>query len=132
MDGTETERRIALDRKHGLANYPLVVSFPVSWWYSQLVDKKGPGSHLRLVRDDVPQSFYDEVTRMVEAIEKEKKNYQWPEFLYYPVDEPGTHPAAVNFMVGASGRSSCRPASDWPGRRGPGRSARPPRCRCGA
>lgn len=100
MDGAETERRIALDRKHGLANYPLVVGFPVTWWYSQLVDKKGPGSHLRLVRDDVPQSFYDEVTRMVEAIEKEKKNYQWPEFLYYPVDEPGTHPAAVNFMVG--------------------------------
>ncbi len=100
MDGAETERRIALDRKYGLAKHPLVVGFPVTWWYEQLVDKQGTGSHLRLVRDDVPQSFYDEVTRMVEAIEKEKKNYQWPEFLYYPVDEPSTHPAAVQFMVG--------------------------------
>jgi len=100
MDGTETERRIALDRKYGLAGKPMVVSLPVTWWYSRLVDPKGPGSHLRLVRSDVPQSFFDEVTKMVRAVEKEKKKYDWPEFLYYPIDEPGRHEAAVNFMVG--------------------------------
>jgi len=100
MDGTETERRIALDRKHGLAGYPLVVSFPVGWWYSKLVDKRGLGSHLRLVRPDVPQSFFDEVTKMVEAIEREKKKHDWPEFLYYPIDEPSTHEDSVRFMVG--------------------------------
>ncbi len=54
MDGEETERRIALDRKYGLADRPLVVSFPVESWYSRLVDKRGLGSHLRLVRPDVP------------------------------------------------------------------------------
>ena len=100
MDGTETERRIALDRKLGLAERPLVVSFPVSWWYSKLVDKKGLGSHLRLVRADVPQSFFDEVTKMVEAIEREKTKYDWPEFLYYPIDEPSTSEDSVRFMVG--------------------------------
>lgn len=100
MDGAETERRIALDRKYGLADKPLVVSFPVGWWYERLVDKQGLGSHLRLVRDDVPQSFYDEVTKMVEAIEREKKNYDWPEFLYYPIDEPSTAEKSVRFMVG--------------------------------
>lgn len=100
MDGAETERRIALDRKYGLAGKPLVVSFPVAWWYSRLVDKRGTGSHLRLVRGDVPPSFFDEVTRMVEAIEREKKKYDWPEFLYYPIDEPSTQEASVRFMVG--------------------------------
>ena len=99
MDGTETERRIALDRKYGLATKPLVVSLPVTWWYSRLVDRKGTGSHLRLVRPDIPDSFFDEVTKMVEAVEKEKKKYEWPEFLYYPVDEPGRHEPAVAFMV---------------------------------
>ncbi|MFH1265373.1 MAG: glycoside hydrolase domain-containing protein [Planctomycetota bacterium] len=99
MDGAETERRIALDRKYGLADRPLVASFPVSWWYSKLVDGKGLGSHLRLVRADVPESFFDEVTRMVEAIEQEKKKYDWPELLYYPIDEPSTSEDSVRFMV---------------------------------
>ena len=100
MDGAETERRIALSRKHGLARQPLVVSIPVSWWYSRLVDKRGTGSHLRLMRDDVPQSFFDEVTKMVEAVQKERANHDWPEFLYYPIDEPSTNPSSVRFMVG--------------------------------
>ena len=100
MDGAETERRIALDRKYGLTDKPLVVSFPVSTWYSRLVDKKGLGSHLRLVRADVPKSFFDEVAKMVEAIELEKKRYDWPELLYYPIDEPSTQENSVRFMVG--------------------------------
>ncbi|MHB8898596.1 MAG: hypothetical protein ACYC6Y_07600 [Thermoguttaceae bacterium] len=100
MDGAETDRRIALSRKYRLADQPLVVSIPVSSWYGRLVDKRGTGSHLRLVGDEVPQSFYDEVTRMVEAVQKERQNYHWPEFLYYPIDEPSTSPASVAFMVG--------------------------------
>ncbi len=99
VDGTETETRIALDRKHGLAGKPLVVHIPVSWWYYKLVDKRGLGSHMRLVRPDVPQSFFDEVTKMVKAVELEKKKYDWPEFLYYPIDEPSTQAASVQFMV---------------------------------
>jgi hypothetical protein len=100
MDGEETERRIALDRRFGLADQPLVVSFPVGTWYARLVDKQGLGSHLRLVRGDVPQSFYDEVTGMVEAIEKERSRRGWPEFLYYPIDEPATDENPVRFMTG--------------------------------
>lgn len=100
MEGEETERRIALDRKFGLAERPLVVSFPVGHYYGQLVDKRGTGSHLRLVRADVPQSFFDEVTGMVRAIEVERGRRGWPEFLYYPIDEPSTQEASVRFMVG--------------------------------
>ena len=99
VDGAETERRIALDRKFGLAGKPLVVHFPVESCYAKLVDKRGLGSHMRLVRDDVPQSFFDEVTRMVEAIERERRARGWPELLYYPIDEPSTQPASVQFMV---------------------------------
>ena len=44
MDGAETERRIALDRKYGLASKPLVASFPVTMMYNKLVDKRGMGS----------------------------------------------------------------------------------------
>ena len=100
IDGAETERRIALDRKHGLAGRPLAVSFGVEHWYAKLVDKKGLGSHLRLVRPDVPQSFFDEVTKMVEAIEQERRARGWPEFLYYPIDEPSTEEKSVRFMEG--------------------------------
>jgi len=88
-----------MDRKYGLAGKPMAVEFPVSWWYSVLINKHGMGNHMRLVTSEVPQSFFDEVTKMVEAIEREKKNYHWPEFLYYPIDEPSGHAAAVQFMV---------------------------------
>jgi hypothetical protein len=88
-----------VDRKYGLAGKPLVMSFPVMHWYGRLVDKRGAGNHLRLMRPDVPQSFFDEVTKMVVAIEREKKKYGWPEFLYYPVDEPSTNAPVVQFMV---------------------------------
>ncbi len=100
MDGEETDRRIALDRKYGLAGKPLVAGFGVEHWYTRLVDKRGLGSHLRLVRPDVPQSFFDEVTKMVETIEKERKRRGWPELLYYPIDEPSTQENSVQFMVG--------------------------------
>ncbi len=100
IDGEETDRRIALDRKYGLDGKPLVAGFGVEHWYAQLVDRRGLGSHLRLVRPDVPQSFFNEVTKMVETIEKERKRRNWPELLYYPVDEPSTQENSVNFMVG--------------------------------
>jgi hypothetical protein len=56
------------------------------------------GSHLRGVQDP-PDEFGREITAMVRAIEAERRQRGWPEFLYYPVDEPSTEPAAVNFMV---------------------------------
>ncbi len=99
IDGTETERRIALDRKYGMADKPLIVHFPVSTPYAKLVDKRGMGSHLRLLPEEVPQAYFDEVTKMVAVIEKERKKRNWPEFLYYPIDEPSGEPKSVRFMV---------------------------------
>ena len=36
---------------------------------------------------------------MVRALESERKARHWPEFLYYPIDEPSTEPVAVRLMV---------------------------------
>jgi hypothetical protein len=56
------------------------------------------GSHLRGVKDP-PEAFSRELTAMVRAIEAERKARGWPEFLYYPIDEPSREPVAVRFMV---------------------------------
>ncbi|MFQ5810666.1 MAG: hypothetical protein ACE5JM_13715, partial [Armatimonadota bacterium] len=56
------------------------------------------GSHLREVKDP-PQAFCDELTAMVKTLEAERQRRGWPEFLYYPVDEPGRSEEAVQFMI---------------------------------
>jgi hypothetical protein len=48
---------------------------------------------------DPPEEFSREITALVKAIEAERRKRGWPEFLIYPVDEPSTDAAAVNFMV---------------------------------
>jgi len=53
---------------------------------------------LRAIKDP-PEAFSDEITAMVAAIEVERKRRSWPEFLYYPIDEPSREPAAVSFMT---------------------------------
>jgi len=102
LDAAKIERSIALSRKFGLAaDHPWVFSLPVDFWYGKLVDKRGTGNHLSLIGGDVPQTFFDEITKMVEAVQKEREKHDWPEFLYYPIDEPSWNPAAVRFLVGA-------------------------------
>jgi len=100
VDGDRAEAVFALDRKYGLLDYPLVMGYPVSLPYAKLVDRGGMGSHLRNIKADVPQAYFDEVTRMTQALENERRRRGWPEFLYYPIDEPSTSPASVAFMVG--------------------------------
>ena len=99
IDGAETERRIALDRKYGLASKPLITSFPVTMMYNKLVDKRGMGNHMRLLPDEIPQAYFDDVTKMVAVIEQERKKRQWPELLYYPIDEPSSEEKSVRFMT---------------------------------
>jgi hypothetical protein len=59
---------------------------------------EGYGTHLRAVKAPPPE-FAAEVTAAVAEIERERKARGWPEFLYYPVDEPGTAPEAIRFMI---------------------------------
>ena len=90
------ELAIALYRRHGFYQ-PIPMSFPTSSLYWKYM-KKDRGSHLRLVEMPPPEHFA-ELTEMVSAIEAERRRRQWPEVLYYPVDEPGRQQVAVDYMV---------------------------------
>lgn len=88
--------KIDLWRRHAFVG-PIVMQIPAEAVYEKYVHDR-PGSHLRGVKDP-PEGFERELTAMVTAIETERRRRGWPEFLYYPIDEPGTDAAAVNFMV---------------------------------
>lgn len=93
---TLLEEKVALWRKHRFTG-PMVMGFNESGIYHKHM-KENHSSHLRGVKEP-PQAFFDEITALVKAIDAGRKERGWPEFLYYPVDEPGTDPAAVNYMV---------------------------------
>ena len=46
-----------------------------------------------------PKEFFGEITKMVEAFEKDRKLRGLPEILYYPVDEPNDSEESVVFMT---------------------------------
>ncbi|NCO32603.1 MAG: hypothetical protein AUJ92_14885 [Armatimonadetes bacterium CG2_30_59_28] len=87
---------IELYRKYGFYQ-PIALSIPTGSVYGKYV-QGGMGSHLRLVKMPPPE-FFREMTDMVRVIETERKRRQWPEFLYYPVDEPSTSKESVEFMA---------------------------------
>lgn len=88
--------KLALWKTHGFVG-PVVMGINTDGVYEKHM-KGRYGSHLRGVMGP-PPAFSDEITRMVRAIEAERSARGWPEFLYYPVDEPGTGSAEVAFMV---------------------------------
>lgn len=59
---------------------------------------KDLGSHISEAAAPPPE-YGAELTRMCKTIEAERVKRGWPEFLYYPVDEPGTSPGAIAFMT---------------------------------
>ncbi|MBI5383369.1 MAG: hypothetical protein HZA90_01640 [Verrucomicrobia bacterium] len=88
--------KLELWRQHGFRG-PVVMSINTDGVYEKHV-KERYGSHLRGVKDP-PEAFSREITAMVRAIDAERTARGWPEFLYYPVDEPSTDAASVNFML---------------------------------
>ncbi|MCX7886238.1 MAG: DUF4091 domain-containing protein [Verrucomicrobiae bacterium] len=88
--------KLQLWEKYGFHG-PIVMAINTGGIYRKYM-RESYGSHLRGVKDP-PEEFCRELTAMVQAIEAGRKQRGWPEFLYYPVDEPGTEPASVNFMV---------------------------------
>jgi hypothetical protein len=89
------EQKLELWRKHGFKG-PIVMGINTGGIYQKHM-KESYGSHLRGVKDP-PEAFYREITAMVQAIEAGRCQRKWPEFLYYPVDEPSTDAASVKFM----------------------------------
>ncbi len=88
--------KLDLGEKYGFVG-PVVLGIPTESVYEKYLHER-PGSHLRAVKDP-PAEFGRELTAMVKVIAAERRRRGWPEFLIYPIDEPSTAPAAVNFMV---------------------------------
>jgi len=89
-------KKIDLFEQHGFRP-PIVMGFNVGEIYRKHTGESF-GSHLRGVKAPPPE-FAAEVTAAVAEIERERKARGWPEFLYYPIDEPSTDAASVEFMV---------------------------------
>ena len=95
-DFNKLQRDIDLYHSVGF-DKPIVCSFPCESLYHKYM-KASMGSHLGQLKMP-PDAFFDELTAMVQAIENEARRRQWPELLYYPVDEPSTSPDSVAFMT---------------------------------
>lgn len=92
----QLQHKIDLYRKVGF-DKPIVCHFPCGSLYHKYM-KASMGSHLSLIKMP-PDEFFKEMTTMVQSIENEARRRQWPELLYYPVDEPSTAPVSVEFMT---------------------------------
>lgn len=88
--------KMELWKKHGFTG-PVALEINTDGVYEKYTHERF-GSHMHGVKDP-PEAMCREMTAMVRAIEAGRKERGWPEFLYYPIDEPGSDPASVNFMV---------------------------------
>lgn len=88
--------KLALWEKHRFVG-PIVMGINTAGVYEKHLRERY-GSHLRGVKAP-PAAFSEEITRMVRAIEAERVARGWPEFLYYPIDEPGHGATEAAFMV---------------------------------
>lgn len=76
---------------------PVVMSINTGGIYEKYMGERY-GNHMLNIRIP-PEGFSREVTAMVKAIEAERKKHGWPEFLIYPMDEPGRDSTAIKFMI---------------------------------
>ncbi len=92
----ETQRMVDLMRGVGFTK-PLVCSIATESVYEKYCEGR-MGSHLSQL-EMPPPAFFEEMTQLVREIQAEAQRRQWPELLYYPIDEPSTSPLAVEFMT---------------------------------
>lgn len=95
-DWTRLEAYVEMALKYDFKP-PFVVSLNTSGVYAKYMDERY-GSHITGIKMP-PKEFFDEMTRMAAFVESERVKRGWPEFLYYPIDEPGRDAASVAFMT---------------------------------
>lgn len=83
-------------RKYGF-RFPLVLGVNSDGIYRKYANAE-VGLHSANVKLPPPE-YGQELTRMCQAIEAERVKRGWPEFLYYPVDEPSASPDSIAFMI---------------------------------
>lgn len=90
------QQKLDLWKKYNFQS-PVVIHVNAGGIYRKHTGKE-LGSHIALAEPPPPE-YGPELTRMCQAIEVERKKRGWPEFLYYPIDEPSTAPGPIAFMV---------------------------------
>jgi hypothetical protein len=93
---TALSAKIEMARKYNFTP-PFVVSISTGSVYYKYM-KESFGGHLRGLKMPPPE-FFTEMRDMAAFVESERKKNGWPEFLYYPIDEPGQSAEAVKFMT---------------------------------
>lgn len=88
--------KMALWKKYNFQG-PVVMSINTAGIYEKHMGERY-GNHLLNLKIP-PESFSLELTSLVKAIETERKKRGWPEFLYYPVDEPGRDSTSIKYMI---------------------------------
>ncbi len=94
-DWTELEKKLELCEEYGFTG-PYATHINAGGIYRKYMDE-GWGPHAKDAKVPPPE-YAEELTAMTEFVESEREKHGWPEFLYYPVDEPGRHPEAVELM----------------------------------
>ncbi|MGE5532414.1 MAG: hypothetical protein ACM3VW_09890 [Bacteroidota bacterium] len=83
-------------RKAGFVG-PVVVQVNAGTIYTNLT-KQDLGSHIASA-EPPPAEYSTQLTELCKEIEAERVKRGWPQFLYYPIDEPGTSAGAIAFMT---------------------------------
>jgi hypothetical protein len=95
-DWTVLQAKLDMAARYGFKG-PYVASINTGGVYQKYM-KESYGSHMRGVKLPPPE-FFAEMRNMAAFVESERVKHGWPEFLYYPIDEPSTAPDSVKFMT---------------------------------
>ncbi|MGI5819767.1 MAG: hypothetical protein ACOX9R_16915 [Armatimonadota bacterium] len=95
-DWTLLERKLELCERYGFTG-PYATDINASGIYQKYMGESW-GSHTENAKTPPPQ-YAEELTAMTRFIESERERYGWPEFVYYPIDEPGRDPASVELLM---------------------------------
>ncbi|MFW6437576.1 MAG: hypothetical protein ACOCZ7_01070 [Armatimonadota bacterium] len=94
-DWTVLEKKLALLEEYGFEG-PYATHINASGIYQKYVGESW-GSHTSNAKVPPPE-YAEELTAMARFIESEREKNGWPEFLYYPVDEPGRDPNSIELL----------------------------------
>ena len=107
-DWTGLEARMAMALKYS-PEPPFAVEMNTNGIYSKYMNGQSIGGHTSGV-EMPPAGFFTELTAMVRLIENKRLEEGWPEFLYYPIDEPGRRCRLGRASCGRCSRRSAPPA----------------------
>jgi len=94
-DWTVLQKKLELCERYGFTG-PYVASINAGGIYRKYVGESW-GSHTNNAQIPPPE-YAEELTAMTRFIESERERYGWPQFLYYPIDEPGRDENSVELL----------------------------------